>query len=1813
MSNPYTNFNHDTTGPEQHWPRTSAEEQVYGSMAALALKNLGSLNAGIDAMTGTARALANTGSFGYFSYSDVGLAAGTTSQSAGAQDPGAYATTRPGVSAIERFVPAAPQGWAGGTALPYHYSQLVATYRRAAGDYGDNEVLRATQVNFGNDPSTGFSVGEVYGTLTTAIGSFIGNPTDPQAARAYSLMAAIQFDAPQVLPPPEIDGGNGLTSQASNNPGGDTWRAPGYVFNYVVDVTDIDDPADGNPFVVAASRFNSRLDAGSSEYMNIPTVGQAADAPTIAVLLPARTLTSRTTITVPQGATSSGSVAAFDLQGRKVNLHFVAPWSNTATTDIAQARTDARDNLNSTYRTVISAAAIGALQSTQLGIKFANQAMEADVQVWCLAIESAASAAVQISPDVAVGNDAALGDVRVTLNLCKIEDKKPAAQVPPCLTGILVEYTRVYLDGVYMDLPYTQQHAIELREPRLGSMTMNNVQVVRCGGAALHAIRTGDTVAQSVPSWGVGTLSLNNWNCPALWASRLTSSAMGAITVAGIHQDLEANNCVLNETNVTAGRATDVWATADHTNATAIGSTFSYTSPSFELRNSVPNETLGNPRISGHYSESVRITDCDFFTEAPYAAVLRVDSADSLTIEGGDIFAGTTASIAGPNGEVTPEQSIYLAPNNLGDLQATPPQGLMRSANLDGLNTTIPGGSTDPALYGGGDPLANPIILPERINTAGSDLNTSDGIEFQTFLGGAWEPENGNPSLGDWNPLLYTYNTAYQNKQVRIPKLRSERLDLTQRIANLGGASNILAEDMRTRGTAGPATFSAARYLAGFVDYHCSGGPVFIKDGDTSPYYALSSPSVFRTSGSTVFWVVDPNIPQSGDWNPATQTGFGPQYIRAVDVTTMADPGLYNQPEPGFAVETGKMVLRIPGNTEFGGVGQYEVPGLTQGLVRSGPQGRCVPFDGPSGSSSANTPFIPDWIKLDSLTVGVDPNNGRNRCEFVFTWDSMQNWFGTQDSGNKHTGFSGSGTFFMSSKPTASGVVGYDRFPGTLRFNQVRLSGETINTLGQVSDTPKWLHRASGLDGPVELIDSDFTDVRVEHCFYADPTDDVLIQRCTFQRAASQAIQIVNRSFHYDSPVTSWYSDRAYAVPGGMARPLRDVSSSTYAPASVPLFRTADWDINEPFLGCNYEPDNSPTRKRQTILLDDVHLVDASRGGINTKIGFNLTLFTMGEALYPSQQIFRKVSVVTAFTEHQQADARNTNLVPDMRDAANPYVFGSDLSTPKWSGGSVESGGASQIGFRGGGCFVSSVTTNNQQGSGQHILRVAQTIDLSSAATEEDKAALIEATFPDEAPYTVSVGHYERYLGYVDAAYNNDFSGRPSNHRAEDLQYVGPPGTSDTWLSLRNQYTKGTVQYNYYNTVSQGYDWWAGNLKLRYAVPSYPLSTEGRQAIVPFRSGCNEWMIRDTSTGNMWWYNNDWRRYEEKNPGQYGMINRYVNLGPITGNPKTFQEFDQCLFDAMHPEKNTVMGLRGADHTVIKDTAFIRRLDDAGNLQYTYRPPSGQVDTRTHSPLRFNRYWRIEVDGKPMSPYDGFNDNRGTRSRRVTLSNLNVRPTNCPTDNKTDFLDPSGNASVKDYAYYQGYRDAVRGTVHEVQDAAGNIRWDNLIGWLEIRLYKIDPSNDFTPSGEGIGGNRSISKTGGSATCTNNPEITLQLSGLDLAGQTLECVLVPGSGPGRDNGPDSTFMAAWQSAGYPLPELANDVTFPDGANHDYFKYPPVFTPYLNDIAGYPLTNWSWVILWDDGGGATAYESGTDLFNAMPKVAGWVNPDDPSTW
>lgn len=1772
MSNPYTNFNNPA--PSEHWPYTLPKQQVFGAMASAALQALGSSGTGLSRLSGTALALTgNEGGIGHRLYVDSALPSATTSAAAATTDLGAHATNRGGSTVdIERFAPGSTRAWFGGTALPYHYAQHAAVYRQTLGE-GFNQgnanleaVLRGVQVNSGLSSTAAADTANVYATLTSQIGDLVSNTSgDIETARIYSLMAQLQVDDPAVLPDPEIDGENGLTSQASNNPGGDTWRAPGYQFNHVIDVTDIDTGPEGNPFVIAAERFNERVTSGN---ITLPLVDGPGQTPTIAVLLPARTLTARTTVTTAVGTTSSGSVARFDVAGRKVNLHFVGPWSNTATTDLATARTDARDDLNSTYGAVISAGTNGAAGSAQLGFRLANQDIVADIQVWCMAIESAAESAVLAAPDTAVGNDGALGNVQVKLNLCKITDKKPTVSVPPCKHGILVEYTRLDLDGVYVDMVYGNGTAIEYRNPRLGSMTLNNVQVVRSGGSAFSMIGTADAVEQSIPAWGVGQVTLNTWNCPDLWTSRLTTSAGAAILAAGARQDLIVNSCVLREENAAAGRSTDTWATATHTGATVIGSTFAYTSPSLHVVNSLDGETLGTPNASGHYSERILVTNSEFFTEAPYDAAIRIDGGDEVALSDTDMFAGTTTVIAGPDSETAAVQAVYFAPNNLGDLSAAPSQGLLRDVDLSGANTTIPAGSTDLELYGGGDPTQ--AIAPERINT-GSDLSASDDLEFAVFTGGEWAPEAGNPALGAWNPHLYIYNTVYQNKELRIHDLRATRTDKDTRVTELGGASHPDVVRMRTLGTVGQTDFGDLRYLAGLVDWHFTEGPVFIKDGNTGPYIELANPAVIKYKTTNWYYIIDANIPQSGDWDDVNKTGFGPQYIRALGKQTLTQPdsqysGIYNTTEPALACAVGKFRHSTASDAS-----KFEVQGIADGVVVSGSPGTCMPFEGYSYNvSGLSTPFwFPNWLTLDGLSFVVDPRNGKQRPVYDLKWTNLTDVYADNEQG-KHTGFSAAGTHFTSATPT-KGTPGFDRWPGTLKWDQIRLSNETINSTGQGDVISKWLHRGSGIDAPVHYTDCDFTDVRREHLVYQNTTDDVLVERCTFQRATAQGIQLMDRSYHYSSPLPDWFEDNMAPgwTPQVTPRTSRDATTPTWTSRTeLPFQRIPVWDVLRPYDGIQYKPDNGVVYKRNSIVIDDCHFIDCGYGTNASKIGTTITLQTLGSGQFPSVHEIKNSSIVGAAREIQEADLR----VVDVMDVRDPATFGTYTSEPRsWGSGN---------GWRTSGGIVIAATVNNQQGSNQLVMRHVVSVDMTAQVSDTDKAAYLEANYVG-ADYALAPGKFDRAAAIMDQADAIKSSVPAAHQNVAEFQYPGPVGDTQTWAQLRSA-ASGTAR-DYYTFMDNGYDWWSGDLKTHFSAPSWPQGNEGYQKIVPWRSGANEWLVRDTSTGNMWWYNNDWRQFEEKASGQIEAVNRWVNLGPITGNPKTRVDIEKVLIDCTLSEKTSIINVHAADHTTIKDSSLINRLNDYDAVM---------------NPLTKRRYWRIEIDNGSMSSTDGLNDNRGTRCRRVTLDNVLCRPNNTPTNISDDFLTSTASNWVD-------YRNAV----NSGPDAVGtpsNPNYGNLCGWVELRLYKVDPNPSFPGSGEGVGG-RASSQTGGgsTATCDNNPELTLQVSGLDLRGQVVEFVLVPGSGPGSANGPVSQFLTDWATAGYPLPEIATDVTFPDGSNHEYMKYPAVFEPYIDDVDNYPLRNWSWVGLWN----GTVYTSGITLFNDLPKYAGWVNPDD----
>lgn len=1736
MSNPYSNFNNSEG---LHFPRTASEEQTSGVAAAAALKALGVQN--LDAFLNSAQTWAS-GSDSGARYSDVGLVPSVAQFEATTTTAGAYSTAPAGATIIRRFGAGDSQYWSGGNVLPYHLAQLVGFYRRnqETAEYGD--TLDGLAINLPNLQSPDFAA--TYAALSEDFNSFLNDPVaNADVVRASSLMAAIQIDDPTTAPEPTYDGDNGLTAQASN-PGSNEWRAPGYVFTHVIDLSAATSTSDGSPFVLAAAEFNTRSELGATNFIRVPEVQGPGDTPTIAVLLPERSLTARTTINTTTGDTSSGQVASFNLDGKRANIHFIGPWASTSS-DLVQARVDARDDTNVSYKAVISSGGNGGSTSGQLRIALAGKQAVLDVQLWCLSVESAASRALFIGPDSLIGNQTALGSLRTKLNLCRVTDKKPGSQVPPALYGIEVNYAYLDADGLYTDFPYTQSHALYFNNARKGNMDLINVQTVRAGGGAFYAIRD-NTSVDTDPV--LGRILLKDWNCPASWTSRLTDNASYVLTVAGIHSSLEVTDCLINESNATAGRSTDVWATADHTNATSIGSTFAYTSPMLGVLNSVAGTTLGAPSATGQFSEQVSVVDCDLFSEAPFTYFVRADSTDTLSLRDSLIFAGTTTTISGPNEETNADTNIYFSPNNLGDLPQVPEAGLIRSGSLDGLNTSAAAGTVEPTLYGGGDPAT--AQLPVVVDLGSGAVTAQDDLAFLNFTGGVWDPGAGNPQVGDFSALNSAFNTVYTNKDLRVPALLASRMDVATR-ENLLEANDpderkrSIAQQLRTVGT-GPDLVSSDFYDAfNVIDYYFSGGPVFLKDSNSEPYYELSNPCVYRTikTGNRKYYLIfDPNIPQSADWDPVALTGKGPQYMRALQQGFYQGENGSNNEFPAWAVPTG-FARNLPGgnngSTSQNGINRFTIDGLQAGLVNSDFRGRVNAFQGPrEGGGNQDTVYHPPYIDFE-ISVVNDDRNGRDKCVVNLKYQNVSQWWTSATS--KVWGHSKSGSFYRRINGVSSLETGYAKNPGTTKFHNIRASQESINSLGQESNQPHWLMRSSGLDGNIQVLDSDFSDIKKEHLQYLNLSRNLEIRRSTYRRAGSQSLQMICRAWHYGS-VNQEDWDAGPFEPNQTNVPRDTRSSINVYPAGVtpPLgaqagglsvFRPPVWDKDDPFRFQQYVPDNSPITIRQTTLIEDVHIIDSGRAG--ARPAFAISFFNMGSFRAPAKITIQNTSIVSAYVGHVRPNASVSTDV-DFLDSSDPRTYGTPTSEPFYYNGVYRANGSIAM--------SATLSTEPQYGKTGEVIREVRAEVVVGADDAEKKAWLTSNR--TGAPYHISAA------------------------RVDDIHRVGldkqwryqNQGSGDLWTGADKA----------------AFENWVAGFKRNYAGASWAEGDEGYQECVPF-SGGNEWGVRDTTTNNMWWYNNDVRFYENDPNGGYKFVDGWENHGPITGNSRTSVTLDNVLIDVMTPEKRTMVKFNSTDHVVMKDSCFIRRLDD--------NPAKG-------AQAGVFREARISVDRESVYSWDGFSDMRGTRSRRVTLDNIFTRPHNTQT-----------NLNATDWYTNSSYHAALQGTAHELVTAGGQRRHDNMLGSIQFSLGKIEPRVGYTDSGMGVGGHRSAEETGASSESVDQFSFTLS-AGLDLRNQVIEFVLCPATSDAADTEADPTFLTAWSTAGYPLPEIRDDVVFPDGENHDYLYYPPVFDTYRNDIDNYPLRYWSWVAVYN----GNHYTDGSALAAALPTISDWVDPD-----
>ncbi|MEM6671423.1 MAG: hypothetical protein AAF726_01185 [Planctomycetota bacterium] len=276
-----------------------------------------------------------------------------------------------------------------------------------------------------------------------------------------------------------IDGDTGL---------GPDHRAPGYVFDYVIDISDGD--YEQHAIGRGVAEFNERttLDPGDPEFIDVETY------PTIAVLLPRRT--ENKTIGINRGANWGFSERVdMNIADRRFNIHFIGPWCAGAGDDKTDAMVKVRDDAESlewgyflTCKDDNNNALMGGGGGSTLLIDVDDNDHEGEFHFWCINIEGSGRSIIDIGTSPNWTDFAKVtGENDVHLHLIRLhQDNIRFASNNYPFWGVSSWHTRVHAHGYYSDLPWNSEHHFYLREEPYGDMTYEFMFCDRSGGQIIQ-------------------------------------------------------------------------------------------------------------------------------------------------------------------------------------------------------------------------------------------------------------------------------------------------------------------------------------------------------------------------------------------------------------------------------------------------------------------------------------------------------------------------------------------------------------------------------------------------------------------------------------------------------------------------------------------------------------------------------------------------------------------------------------------------------------------------------------------------------------------------------------------------------------------------------------------------------------------------------------------------------------------------------------------------------------------------------------------------------------------------------------------------------------------------------------------------------------------------------------------------------------------------------------------------------------------------------------------------------------------------------
>ena len=472
-------------------------------------------------------------------------------------------------------------------------------------------------------------------------------------------------------------------------------QAPGYTFNYVIDVSD---PAayEGDAMERAAAIFNNRraLSPSNPDYLNLSSTERA----TVAVLLPNETVNRR--LEINTGANSSGAIEAanFDFGGDPgfetlIDLHLIAPWPtgdlvepSTTLLEAAEAVRDEPADVVLGYKRTYKDAngnslfSDGTGQNVRVGDVTKLDAKLA-LYMWCWDVEVSGFSGLMLGDNDATGTTVKSHDSDVIMQLCKIHQDgvSPKTEIMGA-HGIDSRYTKPSMLGCFIDLPWQTGSAVRMLSPLRGQIDINRVRVRACGGSGFE-LRTRRSRDEGLPAGtDPGTLNfVDVRHHDEKYASEPRKhGATGRYGVTrapfflsgGIEQDINITNTDVVMENPSEFCAPTAWPPSEAYTNRIYSNLVKLTPQAL-----VVTQTNSPPRLrsDGRPTGTVTVSNSLLYSKVPAGPVVDIQFAEALVMSSSGFFTAEEQEIAGyssagatlPLGDSVSEVRVGDAPTNL--------------------------------------------------------------------------------------------------------------------------------------------------------------------------------------------------------------------------------------------------------------------------------------------------------------------------------------------------------------------------------------------------------------------------------------------------------------------------------------------------------------------------------------------------------------------------------------------------------------------------------------------------------------------------------------------------------------------------------------------------------------------------------------------------------------------------------------------------------------------------------------------------------------------------------------------------------------------------------------------------------------------------------------------------------------------------------------------------------------------------------------------------------------------------------------------